>query len=129
MYRGEVSDVKLLGKVACGDSELGLYETQQEEKSKPISRYPIPYEKDLPFDIVELTEEVEKKTGFLPNVFKVLSYRPLEFRAFFAYYNAIYTRKRQLRRADKELIIVVTSLANHTAWLSTVPSTGSPRRT
>lgn len=56
-----------MGKVACGDSELGLYETQQEEKSKPISRYPIPYEKDLPFDIVELTEEVEKKVRSSPH--------------------------------------------------------------
>lgn len=38
-----------------------LYETQQEEKSKPISRYSIPYQKDLPFDIVELMEETEVK--------------------------------------------------------------------
>ncbi|XP_053424455.1 uncharacterized protein LOC128569858 [Nycticebus coucang] len=92
---------------------LRPYETQQEEKSKAISRYPIPYKKDLPFDIVELMEEIEKKTGFLPNVFKVLSYRPLEFRAFFAYYNAICNKETgQLSRADKELIIVVTSLAD-----------------
>lgn len=40
---------------------LRLYETQQEEKSKPISRYPVPYKKDLPFDIVELMEEIENK--------------------------------------------------------------------
>lgn len=40
---------------------LRLYETQQEEKFKPISRYPIPYKKDLPFDIVELMEEIENK--------------------------------------------------------------------
>ncbi|XP_049751790.1 uncharacterized protein LOC126082813 [Elephas maximus indicus] len=93
--------------------ELRLYQTHQEEASKPIGRYPIPYKKDLPFDIVELMEEMEKKTGFLPNVFKVLSYRPLEFRAFFAYYNAIYNKKTgHLSRADKELIILVTSIAN-----------------
>ena len=49
---------------------LHLYETQQEEKSKPISRCPIHYKEDLPFDIGELMEEIEKKTGFLPNVFK-----------------------------------------------------------
>ena len=105
---------------------LRLYEfQQQEEKSKPISRYPIPYKKDLPFDILELMEEIEKKTGFLPNVFKVLSHRPLEFRAFFAYYNVICNKKTgQLSRADKELIILVTSLGNrcsysvvvHSAW-------------
>ncbi|XP_058528695.1 uncharacterized protein LOC101516246 [Ochotona princeps] len=92
---------------------LRPYQTQQDEKSKPISRYPIPYKKDLPFDILELMEEIEMKTGFLPNIFKVLSYRPLEFRAFFAYYDVICNKKTgQLSRADKELIIVVTSLAN-----------------
>ncbi|XP_077917594.1 uncharacterized protein LOC144380039 [Halichoerus grypus] len=80
---------------------LRFYETQQEEKSKPISRYPTPYKKDLPFDIVELMEEVEKKTGFLPNVFKALSHRPLEFRAFFAYYNAIYNKETGLCELEK----------------------------
>ncbi|KAL6050911.1 hypothetical protein STEG23_019428 [Scotinomys teguina] len=70
-----------------------FFEDEKEESSKPIGRYPIPYKKDLPFDIVELME-MEKTTGFLPNVFKVLSYRPLEFRAFFAYYNVIYIKKQ-----------------------------------
>ena len=60
-----------------------------------------------------------------PNVFQVLSHRPLEFRAFFAYYNVICNKKTgQLSRADKELIILVTSLGNrcsysvvvHSAW-------------
>ncbi|XP_050011839.1 uncharacterized protein [Alexandromys fortis] len=90
-----------------------FFEDEKEENSKPIGRYPIPYKKDLPFDIVELMEEMERKTGFLPNVFKVLSYRPLEFRAFFAYYNAIYNKETgRLSKADKELIIVVTSLGD-----------------
>ncbi|XP_012576695.1 PREDICTED: uncharacterized protein LOC105853281 [Condylura cristata] len=93
--------------------------------SRPGSRYSIPYKKDLPFDIVELMEETEKKTGFLPNIFKVLSHRPLEFRAFFAYYNAIINKETgHLSRTDKELIIMVTSLADrclynmvvHSAW-------------
>ncbi|XP_057647172.1 uncharacterized protein LOC130888268 [Chionomys nivalis] len=89
------------------------FKDEKEENSKPIGRYPIPYKKDLPFDIVELMEEMERKTGFLPNVFKVLSYRPLEFRAFFAYYNAIYNKETgRLSKADKELIIVVTSLGD-----------------
>ena len=47
---------------------LRLYESQQqEEKSKPISRYPIPYKKDLPFDILELMEETEKKVRHSPH--------------------------------------------------------------
>lgn len=33
----------------------------EKENSKPIGRYPIPYKKDLPFDIVELMEEMERK--------------------------------------------------------------------
>ncbi|XP_012975022.2 uncharacterized protein LOC101832299 [Mesocricetus auratus] len=88
-----------------------LFEDEKEENSKPIGRYPVPYKKDLPFDIVELMEEMEKTTGFLPNVFKVLAYRPLEFRAYFAYFNAIYNKETgRLSKADKELIIIVISL-------------------
>ena len=63
------------------------------------------------------------QTGFLPNVFKVLSHRPLEFRAFFAYYNVICNKKTgQLSRADKELIILVTSLANRCSYSVVVHS-------
>ncbi|XP_005913462.1 uncharacterized protein si:ch211-175m2.5 [Haplochromis burtoni] len=78
-----------------------------------ISRYPIPYKKDLPYDIVELMEEVESKGGFLPNVFKVLSHRPAEFRAFFAYYNELMNKDTgRLTKADRELIVVATSIYN-----------------
>ncbi|XP_023674130.1 uncharacterized protein [Paramormyrops kingsleyae] len=84
--------------------------------SKPpesISRYPIPYKKDLPYDIVELMEEVETKGGFLPNVFKVLAHRPSEFRAFFAYYNALMNKDTgRLTKADRELIVVASSIHN-----------------
>ncbi|XP_039614158.1 uncharacterized protein si:ch211-175m2.5 [Polypterus senegalus] len=81
--------------------------------TKPIGRYPIPYKKDLPYDIVELMEEVETKAGFLPNVFKVLSRRPAEFRAFFAYYNAIMNKETgNLTKMDRELIVVATSMNN-----------------
>lgn len=61
-----------------------------------ISRYPVPYKKDLPHDIVDLMEEVESKGGFLPNVFKVLSHRPAEFRAFFSYYNELMNKETGL---------------------------------
>ncbi|KAM4622015.1 uncharacterized protein ACJ7VT_006302 [Polymixia lowei] len=78
-----------------------------------ISRYPVPYKKDLPYDIVELMEEVETKGGFLPNVFKVLSHRPAEFRAFFAYYNELMNKETGgLTKADRELIVVATSIHN-----------------
>ncbi|XP_078264041.1 uncharacterized protein LOC144598039 [Rhinoraja longicauda] len=90
------------------------YSTKSGNPSRPISRYPVPYKKDLPYDIVELMEEVETKGGFLPNIFKALSYRPVEFRAFFAYYNALMNKSTgNLSKADKELIIVATSAMNH----------------
>lgn len=63
--------------------------------------------KDLPYDIVELMDEVESKGGFLPNVFKVLSHRPAEFRAFFAYYSELMNKE-----TDRELIVVATSIHN-----------------
>ncbi|XP_042311443.1 uncharacterized protein LOC121924240 [Sceloporus undulatus] len=85
----------------------------EEGNTKSVGRYPIPNKKDLPYDIVELMEEVEVKSGFLPNVFKVMSHRPAEFRAFFAYYNAIMNKESgNLSKADKELIIVATSIVN-----------------
>ncbi|TRY83904.1 hypothetical protein DNTS_014652 [Danionella cerebrum] len=79
-----------------------------------ISRYPVPNRKNLPFDIVELMEEVEQKGGFLPNVFKVLSHRPAEFRAFFSYYNALMNKgSGGLSKSERELIVVATSAHNH----------------
>ncbi|XP_028816443.1 uncharacterized protein LOC114768373 isoform X1 [Denticeps clupeoides] len=78
------------------------------------SRYPVPYRKDLPYDIVELMAEVETKGGFLPNVFKALSHRPVEFRAFFAYYNALMNKETGgLSKADRELVVVATSAHNN----------------
>ncbi|XP_060092995.1 uncharacterized protein LOC132570421 [Heteronotia binoei] len=89
------------------------YSTDSGSRDDSIGRYPIPNKTDLPFDIVELMEEMEVKTGFLPNVFKAMAHRPTEFRAFFAYYNAIINKETgNLTKADKELIIVATSVAN-----------------
>ncbi|XP_054842867.1 uncharacterized protein LOC129334650 [Eublepharis macularius] len=87
--------------------------TESGDPPRPVGRYPIPNKKDLPYDIVELMEEVEVKTGFLPNVFKTMAHRPAEFRSFFAYYNAIMNKETgNLTKADKELIIVATSIVN-----------------
>ncbi|XP_013861946.1 uncharacterized protein si:ch211-175m2.5 [Austrofundulus limnaeus] len=97
------------GKVAAGNR----LSSSDQHPTEKVSRYPIPYKKDLPYDIVEMMEEVEKKGGFLPNIFKVLSHRPAEFRSFFAYYNELMNKETgQLTKADRELIIVVTSTHN-----------------
>ena len=78
-----------------------------------ISRYPIPALDSLPDDIVERILAVQEKAKFIPNVFLALAYRPAEFRAFFAYYDAIMEREGStLSPAEKEMIIVATSAAN-----------------
>ncbi|CAJ1058467.1 uncharacterized protein si:ch211-175m2.5 [Xyrichtys novacula] len=91
----------------------GVRQFSSEPPQEKISRYPVPYKKELPYDIVELVDEVESKGGFLPNVFKVLSHRPAEFRAFFSYYNELMNKETgNLTKADKELIVVATSTHN-----------------
>jgi uncharacterized peroxidase-related enzyme len=79
---------------------------------KPISRYPVPALEDLPADLQERVVEVQAKTGFIPNVFLVLARRPDEFRAFFAYYDALMLRDGGLSKAEREMIVVATSAAN-----------------
>ena len=79
---------------------------------KPISRYPVPALDDLPADLQERIVEVQAKTGFIPNVFLVLARRPDECRAFFAYYDALMLRDGGLSKAEREMIVVVTSAAN-----------------
>ena len=78
-----------------------------------ISRYPVPNLDNLPADILERILAVQEKAKFIPNVFLALAYRPAEFRAFFAYYDAIMEREGStLSPAEKEMIIVATSAAN-----------------
>ncbi|MGA1553959.1 MAG: alkylhydroperoxidase, partial [Burkholderiaceae bacterium] len=55
------------------------------------SRYPAPEIKDLPSDIQERILQVQEKIGFVPNVFITLAHRPAEWRAFFAYHDALMT--------------------------------------
>lgn len=78
-----------------------------------ISRYPVPDINTLPEDIRARILDVQEKAGFIPNVFLTLAHRPDEFRAFFAYHDAIMEREESnLTPAEKEMIIVATSAAN-----------------
>ena len=81
--------------------------------SKPISRYPVPKLEDLPQDIREKMLAVQDKAGFIPNVFVTLAHRPDEFRAFFAYHDALMLRDSGLTKAEREMIVVATSGVNH----------------
>src|SRR5436305_6571778 len=77
-----------------------------------ISRYPVPSLADLPEDIRGRILEVQEKAGFVPNVFVTLAHHPDEFRAFFAYHDAVMLKPGGLSKAEREMIVVATSGAN-----------------
>jgi 4-carboxymuconolactone decarboxylase len=66
----------------------------------------------MPEDIRERIENVQEKSGFIPNVFLALAHRPDEFRAFFAYHDAIMESEGNLTKAEREMIVVTTSSLN-----------------
>jgi uncharacterized peroxidase-related enzyme len=78
----------------------------------PISRFPAPALADLPEDIRVRILKVQEKSGFVPNVFLALARRPDEFRAFFAYHDALMEKTTGLTKAEREMIVVATSAAN-----------------
>ena len=80
--------------------------------SEAISRFPVPSLKEMPDDIRARIMQVQAKAGFIPNVFLALAHRPDEFRAFFAYHDALMDRAGGLTKAEREMIVVATSAAN-----------------
>jgi len=79
-----------------------------------MSRYPYPELKDLPSDIHQKILEVQEKAGFVPNVFLALARRPDEWRAFFAYHDALMLKETgHLTKGDREMIVTATSAANN----------------
>jgi uncharacterized peroxidase-related enzyme len=86
-----------------------------------MNRYPMPDIKDVPQDIRQRILEVQEQSGFIPNVFLALARRPAEWRAFFAYYDALMTpeehgRESGLTKGDREMIITATSAANNCVY-------------
>ena len=77
-----------------------------------ISRYPVPKLEEVPEDVRARMLEVQEKAGFIPNVLLTLAHRPDEFRAFFAYHDALMLRESGLTKAEREMIVVATSGAN-----------------
>src|SRR3989440_4115029 len=81
--------------------------------TQPIAkRFPTPSLDKLPEDIRNRILAVQEKSGFVPNVFLTLAYRPEEFRAFFAYHDALMEKEGGLSKAEREMIVVATSAAN-----------------
>lgn len=79
-----------------------------------MTRYPAPELKDLPEDMRARILEVQEKAGFVPNVFLALARRPAEWRAFFAYHDALMLKEEgSLTKGDREMIVTTTSAANN----------------
>src|ERR1700727_496158 len=76
------------------------------------SRFPVPAIETLPEDIRSRLLAVQEKSGFIPNVFLTFAFRPDEFRAFFAYHDALMEKDSGLTKAEREMIVVATSSAN-----------------
>jgi 4-carboxymuconolactone decarboxylase len=84
-----------------------------DDTQHPISCFSVPSIDSLPDDIRERLETVQQKAGFIPNVMRVLARRPSEFRAFMAYHDALMEGESGLSKAEREMIVVATSGANH----------------
>ena len=78
----------------------------------PISRFDVPDLDELPDDIRDTILAVQEKAGFVPNVFLAFARRPAEFRAFFAFHDALMESDEGLSKAERELIVVATSARN-----------------
>lgn len=93
-------------------SQSPLPESSLPEPS-PISRFPVPARQDLPAELRERFDDVEERSGFLPNIFGALAWRPAEAAAFFALHDALMDKETPgLSKADREVIVVATSAAN-----------------
>ena len=77
-----------------------------------ISRYAVPSLANLPEDVRARILKVQEKSGFVPNVFLALAHRPDEFRAFFAYHDALMEKESGLTKAEREMIVVAVAGAN-----------------
>jgi uncharacterized peroxidase-related enzyme len=89
------------------------------ETDRPVSRFGVVEPADLPDDLRERIEAIAEKSGFVPNIFRALGRRPAELRAFLDYHDALMTPGEDaptLSAAERELIVVATSGANHCTY-------------
>src|SRR5690349_10305608 len=103
--------------IKSGDDSacVAHYVLRPQPENTPMSkpqRFPAPAIDTLPEDIRTRLLAVQEKSGFVPNVFLTLAYRPDEFRAFFAYHDALMEKDGGLTKAEREMIVVATSSAN-----------------
>src|SRR5512134_3681848 len=87
--------------------------TASQTRIPALSRFPVPNVADLPEDVRARILKVQEKSGFVPNVFLALAHRPDEFRAFFAYHDALMLKQSGLTKGEREMIVVATSGENN----------------
>jgi uncharacterized peroxidase-related enzyme len=80
------------------------------------SRFGLTELEDLPDDLRERVGAIAAKSGFVPNIFRALGHRPAELRAFLDYHDALMERDEGLSKAERELVVVATSGANHCTY-------------
>ena len=81
-----------------------------------VSRFGVVEPEQLPDDLRERIGAITEKSGFVPNIFRALGHRPAELRAFLDYHDALMERSEGLTRAERELVVVATSGANHCTY-------------
>ena len=80
------------------------------------SRFTVTELADLPADLRDRIAAIAEKSGFVPNIFRALGHRPAELRAFLDYHDALMDRDEGLSKAERELVVVATSGANHCTY-------------
>ena len=81
-----------------------------------VSRFGVVEPEQLPDDLRERIAAITEKSGFVPNIFRALGHRPAELRAFLDYHDALMERSDGLTKAERELVVVATSGANHCTY-------------
>lgn len=81
-----------------------------------MSRFVMTEPEDLPDDLRERVGAITEKSGFVPNIFRALGHRPAELRAFLDYHDALMEKEEGLSKAERELVVVATSAANHCTY-------------
>jgi len=94
------------------DTIAGEVVTSADPDRDTGSWFPVPDEVDLPSDLRSLFAKARERLGFVPNVFRVYSFRPERLSAWFAHYRQLHQPTDQLSAADREMIAVVVSAAN-----------------
>jgi uncharacterized peroxidase-related enzyme len=84
--------------------------------TEAVSRFPVVELDEFPDDLHDRVGAIAEKSGFVPNIFRALGHRPAELRAFLDYHDSLMERGEGLTKAERELVVVATSGANHCTY-------------